>query len=105
MCCFIYYTCVFLVNEPIILLGYPFVYVIFEPIVLLKFIETHGDSIRELNGSNPSVILDYRLGLEDDYFGEEIDYEGLSTSDDDDDESFDNEMQDENTQNITIEIS
>ena len=99
----IYYTCVFLIHEPIILIGYPFVYVIFEPIVLLKFIETHGDSIRKLNGSNPHEILDYDPNLQYDYFGEEIDYDEILSSDNDD--IIEEDSEEENRENITIEIS
>lgn len=99
----IYYTCVFLIHEPIILLGYPFVYVIFEPIVLLKFVETHGDSIRELNASNPCEILDYDPNLQDDYFGEEIDYDEILSSENDD--IIEEDSEEENRENITIEIA
>lgn len=71
---FVYYSCIFLLTEPTILLGYSFFYIILEPIIVFKFIEKHGNSIKELNDLNPSEILEYNSELDDDYFGEEIDY-------------------------------
>lgn len=102
---FIYYSCVYLIHEPIVLLGYPFVYVIFEPVVLLKFIEKHGDSINELNNLNPYEILDYDPNLQEDYFGEEIDYNEIASSDSEITINEEDDSEEENTQNINIEIS